>query len=128
MGYTVGFTGRITLDPPISADHWMTVLDDHPDYGAIRPGVRKILNPTLLPVLSDDRREVIAVEPGDDVAPSVMAVTLRQLAHVAALANENGWWCRFSGGFEGIGDDGAQFRIAMTNPDMVATEQHDDGT
>jgi hypothetical protein len=129
MGYTASFNGRINLEPAMAAEHWQRTLDDHPDYGAIDSGVRKILTPTLMPVLSDDRREVVAVTPGKGgCSPSVMSLVLRQFAHLAALANEDGGWCRFSGHFDGIGEDGTNFRVQMTNAALVATEEWRDDT
>lgn len=124
MGYEVSYQGRIDLDPPISADYWRRFLDERPDFGALSEGVRKILGPALLPVLSEDGSEVIAIEPGPNGHnPGSMHLSLRHFAHLAALANEDGLYCDLTGHFSGFGDDGVCHWVRMTNADPVESDE-----
>jgi hypothetical protein len=124
MGYEASYEGRIELDPPMDAEVWERLLDPHPNYGAIKPGVRKILDPILMPVLSEDRRHVLAVEPGEyGNKPSAMNGALRHFVWCASLfASEEGRFQRFAGGFDACGDDGDRFRVTVGETDPIHTE------
>jgi hypothetical protein len=125
MGYEASYEGRIDLDPPMDAEVWERLLDAHPNYGAIRPQAFKVLDPMILPVLSEDHRHIAAVEPGKyGHKPSAMHGALRHFVWCASLfASEEGRFQRFSGGFDAIGEDGDRFRLTVGDTDPIATEE-----
>lgn len=127
MGYEATFEGRIELDPPMEAGVWRRLLDEHPTYGALDKSVRKILPPMIMPVSSGDGSKVVAVEPGQDgCAPSAMPLALRHFVYVAALfSEEEGRFCRFSGGFDGWGENGERYRLTVGDTDPITSEVFD---
>ena len=124
MGYEISYEGRIEIDPPLDAGFWRRLLQPHPSFGAIDSGVPKILDPDVLPILSEDGRTVVAVEPGPYGAKSAAMVgALRCLAHVAALAGEEAYFCRFPGHFYGTGEERERYRVEIDLTDIV---RHDE--
>lgn len=125
MGYEASYEGRIELDPPMDAEVWERLLDRHPNYGAVAPGIRKILDPIIMPILSENRSHVVAVKPGEyGCSPSAMHGALRHFVWCASLfASEEGNFCRFSGGFDGQGEDGERYRLTIGETDPIETQE-----
>ncbi|MCD0444292.1 hypothetical protein LO763_11730 [Glycomyces sp. A-F 0318] len=130
MGYTASYEGRIAIDPPMDAGTWQRLLDPHPNYGAIAPGVRKIVSPIIMPVLSEDRSTVIAVEPEPyGCSPSAMHGALEHFVHFTLLlSHDEGRHRRFSGGFDGWGESGEQYRVTIGDTDPIKVEETDPKT
>ncbi|WP_335989844.1 hypothetical protein [Glycomyces sp. MUSA5-2] len=120
MDADITYQGRIGLEPAMSVEWWIQHLDHHLDFASINPRAYPTLAPVLIPVLSQDERTVIAVKPGAlGTDHAVMVISLRRLAHLAALANEDGCVARMTGQFTGIGDEGEQYTVHVRNDDLV---------
>ena len=127
MGYEATYRGRIELDPPMNTDTWQ-VLQGREDFGDVAPNPRRILSPVIVPVLSGDRRLVVAVEPDEfGCKPSVMYAVLRDFAWFASLFTDedNRRYRRFSGSFEGQGEDGERYRLTIGDTDPIREEVFD---
>jgi hypothetical protein len=127
MGYEATYRGRIDLDPPMNANTWLG-LQGRVDFGDISPNVHRTLAPVIVPVLSEDRRLVVAVEPGEGCKPSVMYAVLRDFAWFASLFTDEDHrrYRRFSGGFDGQGEDGERYRLTIGDTDPINEEVFDD--
>ncbi|MEU6858492.1 hypothetical protein AB0B28_06425 [Glycomyces sp. NPDC046736] len=125
MGYDASFEGRIELEPPMESGKWQRLLDPHPTYGAITSGVRKILDPIIMPILSKDRDTIVAIEPGPGgCSPRAMHSALEHFVHFVMLFSlDDGRYCRFSGGFNGWGELGEEYQVTIGDTDPIKVEE-----